>query len=308
MNLTLCKRNRTPEQTLFDAFAMLDIESHKKTVLQDRYLKVLENFHSRARSLSYYYYITRVIVTVGSILVPAFLSIQSTSVYIYWNTWIISIAVTICNGFMTLFKLDKKYYFINTTLELLHSEGWQYVGLSGRYATKEGQMTTTHENQFIIFFKMAEKIKLRQVEEEYWKFTDTSAVGNASHVPLITSASPATQQGELASLSTDKKTLIEGWLEDMKKSSKHPKIGLQPRSDTLRLYPVSTLTLPKIDEASSPPRVQGTTPNTLVSMQSDMPRSPFAEETLLQDSQRLEVEIFKDTVVEIVPTESNNRE
>jgi len=286
---------------------MLDIESHKKTVLQDRYLKVLENFHYRAKCLSYYYYITRVIVTVGSILVPAFLSIQSSSVYIYWNTWIISIAVTICNGFMTLFKLDKKYYFINTTLELLHSEGWQYIGLSGRYATKEGQITTTHENQFIIFFKMAEKIKLRQVEEEYWKFTDTSAVGNASHAPLMSPASPATQQGELASLSTDKKTLIEGWLDDMKKSSKHPKIGLQPRSETLRLYPVSTLTLPKIDEASSPPRVQGTTPKTSVSMQSEMPGSPFAEETILQDSQRLEVEIFNDTIVEIVPTESDNR-
>ena len=308
MSLSSCKRNKTPEQTLFDAFAMLDIESHKKTVLQDRYLKVLENFHSRSRSLSYYYYITRVIVTVGSILVPAFLSIQSTSPYIYWNTWIISIAVTICNGFMTLFKLDKKYYFINTTLELLHSEGWQYVGLSGRYATKEGQMTTTHENQFIIFFKMAEKIKLRQVEEEYWKFTDTSAVGSASHGQLLSPASPATQQGELASLSTDKKTLIEGWLEDMKKSSKHPKIGLQPRSDTLRLYPVSTLTLPKIDEASSPPRVQGTPTKSPVSMQSDMPGSPYTEETILQDSQRLEVEIFKDTVVEIVPTEPNNGE
>ena len=133
--MSLCKRKKTPEQLLFDTFQSLKIESYKKTVLQERYLAVLQNFHQRARALGYMYYISRLIMTVGSILVPAFLSIQQANIQLqfYWATWILSLSVTITNGIMTLFKLDKKYFFINTTLEMLHSEGWQYIGLCGKY-------------------------------------------------------------------------------------------------------------------------------------------------------------------------------
>jgi hypothetical protein len=167
------------------------------------------------------FYSARVIITVGSILVPAFLSIQNSTnqIPLYWVTWIMSIFVTLCNGLVTLFKLDKKYFFIHTTLELLHSEGWQYIGLSGRYSSKGGQDVHTHENQFLVFFHMAEKIKMRQVEEEYWKFTDTSGVGNATNQakmePMLT---PSLKQADIASLSGEKKTAIEGWLNEFKEN------------------------------------------------------------------------------------------
>ena len=146
------KKKKTPEMSLFDIFESLNIEQYKKTILQERYLEVLHNFHQRSITLAYMFYTTRIIMTVGSILVPAFLSIQGSTfqTQIYWATWVLSLSVTISNGFMTLFKIDKKYFFINTTLELLHSEGWQYVGLSGRYAGKDG-LTPTHENQFLVF-------------------------------------------------------------------------------------------------------------------------------------------------------------
>jgi hypothetical protein len=194
------KQKKTPERSLYDIFQSLDIEQYKKTILQERYLSVLANFYQRSITLAYMFYITRIIVTVGSILVPAFLSIQGSTfqLQIYWATWVLSLSVTISNGFMTLFKIDKKYFFINTTLELLYSEGWQYVGWRGRYSGKDGTIPT-HENQFLVFFHMAEKIKMRQVEEEYWKFTDTSGVGNATNQkgPLI-SPTPMVQQGQLS--------------------------------------------------------------------------------------------------------------
>jgi hypothetical protein len=225
-----CKRKKTPEQSLFDIFDKLEIEEYKKTVLQERYLNVLQNFHTRASRLSCMFYTTRLIVTVGSILVPAFLSIQTCSYEdkMYWLTWTLSLLVTICNGIVTLFKLDKKYFFINTTLEMLHSEGWQYVGLSGRYASKDAVVPPSHDNQFLVFFHMAEKIKMRQVEEEYWKFTDSTGVGNAtSHkASSIFSPTPVSYQGLLASLPPEKKSVIDGWLDDMNKSTR----GLQRRS------------------------------------------------------------------------------
>ena len=122
--MSLCKKKKTPEQLLFDTFQTLKIEPYKKTVLQERYLAVLQNFHMRASRLGYFFYISRVIMTVGSILVPAFLSIQGSSqqVNIYWATWVLSLSVTISNGFMTVFKLvheEIQINFGNNTLSFL---------------------------------------------------------------------------------------------------------------------------------------------------------------------------------------------
>jgi hypothetical protein len=215
-------------------FESLEIEQYKKLVLQERYLDVLNDFKRRAGRLSFMYYSSRLIVTIGSILVPAFLSIQGSAntgyqVEIYWTTWIISVMVTICNGLMSLFKLDKKYFFIHTTLELLTSEGWQYIGLSGRYSAKDAPIPPTHENQFLVFFQMAEKIKMRQVEEEYWKFTDTAGIGNATNQkPMDLIQTPSTKQPTLALLPTDKKEVLEGWLDDIK--AKPMMDGILPRN------------------------------------------------------------------------------
>jgi hypothetical protein len=197
---------------------------------------------------------------VGSILVPAFLSIQGTSyqVQLYWGTWLLSLLVTICNGLVTLFKIDKKYFFINTTLELLHSEGWQYVGLSGRYGPKEGHALPTHENQFLVFFHMAEKIKMRQVEEEYWKFTDTSGVGNATNQrPTNYVQTPS----RLTVLPNKETELLQEWVGDIK--------GLARRS---------------IDGETSPSTVPRTSANPFMSMQSDMQESTNGRPTMVSIS------------------------
>lgn len=224
---------RTEEmQKISEMIENLQLEPYKKRVLQDRYLSLLDNFQIRANRLSCMFYTSRVIMTVGSILVPAFLSIQNSSyqTQIYWVTWIISILVTLCNGLMTLFKLDKKYYFIYTSFELLKSEGWQYMGLSGRYCAKDAPMAPTHENQFLAFFHMTEKIKMRQVEEEYWKFTDTSGVSNtASHNSMAPTQTPESKQGVLAAFPTEKRKVLQGWLDDLDVSAKP--IVLEPRVD-----------------------------------------------------------------------------
>jgi hypothetical protein len=220
---------------LHKMFESLELEPYKKLVLQERYLDVLYDFKRRASRLSCMFYSSRLIVTIGSILVPAFLSIQGSGATlhhaeIYWTTWIISVMVTICNGLVSLFKLDKKYFFIHTTLELLTSEGWQYIGLSGRYSPKDAPVPPTHENQFLIFFHMAEKIKMRQVEEEYWKFTDTAGIGNATNQkPMDVLQTPSTKQAALALLPTDKKEVLEAWLDDIK-VAKPMMDGILPRN------------------------------------------------------------------------------
>jgi hypothetical protein len=163
----------------------LDLSDLQKEIIQIRYLSILENFQRRSRNYSYIFFSGHFIITVGSLFVPALLSIQNSdksftytgdafSIHIYWATFVISLLVTIFNGVLTLFKVDKKYYFLNTTLERLRTEGWQYFSLSGRY---DGRLLKNdkpndrpnHQNQFVYFTHFIEKIKMKQVEEEYYK-------------------------------------------------------------------------------------------------------------------------------------------
>lgn len=165
----------------------LQISEVQKEIIRLRYLSILENFQRRSRNYSYIFFGGHFIVTVGSLFVPALLSIQNSdksftftgdsfNVYIYWTTFVISLLVTIFNGIITLFKVDKKYYFLNTTLERLRTEGWQYFSLTGRYSGHLiNHNTPTHENQFIYFTHYIEKIKMKQVEEEYYKAEERSA-------------------------------------------------------------------------------------------------------------------------------------
>jgi hypothetical protein len=167
---------------LFEAITELnDFQRHS---LITRYVTIIESVRSRAQCYAVVFHISRTIVTVGSLIVPALLSIQYTgtgptgvdtaslSYIIYWVTWIISLLVTTSNGVLTLFKVDKKYYFLHTTLEQLRSEAWQYIHLSGKYGQVIDSVYPDHKNQFVLFTHSLEKIKLKQVEEEYYKMAE----------------------------------------------------------------------------------------------------------------------------------------
>lgn len=175
--------------TMFqDALEKTDLDELKKIIFQQRFLHVLQTFESRCVRLDWFFHTLRIFVTVGSLLVPALLSIQysdtsggtnikdptSFAYEIYWSTWVISLLVTTSNGILSVFKVDKKYYFLHTTMEQLRSEGWQYLELSGRYSGFHTPgLKPTHENQFVYFSHAVEKIKMHQIEEEYFKLTES---------------------------------------------------------------------------------------------------------------------------------------
>ncbi len=158
----------------------------QRSILEKRFVELVNQFAFRCMLLSVFFHTSRSVITVGSLIVPALLSIQYTdaspssqssntmSYQIYWVTWVISLLVTTFNGVQNIFKFEKKYYFLHTTIERLRSEGWQYIELSGRYSGfYTPDETPTHENQFVFFCAAVEKIKMHQVEEEYWKINET---------------------------------------------------------------------------------------------------------------------------------------
>ena len=155
----------------------------QRNTLITRYISVTEAIHNRSVAYAYLFHIGRTIVSVGSLIVPALLSIQYTSngtantaplaMQIYWATWCVSLLVTMFNGILAVFKVDKKYFILHTVHEHLQSELWQYIHLSGKYGgyyTKGAP--TTHFNQYVYVCHNLEKIKLKQVEEEYYKLLE----------------------------------------------------------------------------------------------------------------------------------------
>jgi len=175
----LCCNVYHDRDELYRILMSLELTNVQKQIIMSRYINIIEHLHKRVRTYSRAFYTGHTVITVGSLFVPALLSIQNSngidgtagSMQIYWATFIISLLVTTFNGILTLFKIDKKYYFLNTTLERLRTEGWQYFGLTGRYSGHllEKGVLPTHSNQFVHFTHYIEKIKMKQVEEEYYK-------------------------------------------------------------------------------------------------------------------------------------------
>jgi hypothetical protein len=151
-------------------------------IIEIRYVNLIHEYEVRSKYIDIFFHFSRAFVSLGSVAVPALLSIQSptstNSVGVYWMTWTISLLVTVFHNFTTLFRFDKKFFGVHNTLERLKSEGWQYLELSGRYSGHYGHHSPTHENQFPYFVHSIEKIRLRQVEDEYNAIRETEKQAN----------------------------------------------------------------------------------------------------------------------------------
>jgi len=150
----------------------LDLDSETdRGILKSRFLSEVVEYERRKLKTKKYYDIFRFIVTTGSILLPAILSLgqmdpaklpKNFDQITYWASWTISLMVTASNGFLQLFSLDKNYFEYALTTEQLKTEGWQYFQLSGKYEDDE-----SHQEAYKAFSKSIENIKRKQVEKEY---------------------------------------------------------------------------------------------------------------------------------------------
>jgi hypothetical protein len=192
------------------ALTCIQLSPLQQSVVIGRYIPLIRTISNRTRIVSILFNTSRIIITVGSLIVPALLSIQglgNTNPEIYWSTWVVSLLVTICNALVSLFKYDKRYYYLNTILERLISEGWQYIELTGRYSGYNTRgAIPTHENQFIYFCHAVEKIRMKQVEEEYYKINESNTQANSQTVvtqEVKGLIPPTPQQGELMDIPTE---------------------------------------------------------------------------------------------------------
>jgi hypothetical protein len=203
-----CGLSSTSKRMLLLLDELEGLSSFQKETLKNRYITLTEEFSARGRFFAIVFHGGRTIVTVGSLIVPALLSIQNTNSItpeqaniFYWITWFVSLFVTMFNAILTLFKIDKKYYFLHSVLEHLQSEMWQYIYLTGKY--EEHNNISTHANQYVHFCSTMERLKIKQVQEEYYKVSDDSKkpekIPNnifAPTAPLLTTTVDEPVEGE----------------------------------------------------------------------------------------------------------------
>lgn len=230
-----CNRHNETDR-LIDIFKNIkELSDTQKKSLEYRYVNILKEFSSRCTRYSLLFHVGHFIITVGSLIVPALISVQyadnNVNVFsspqlqaqIYWITWTLSLLVTMFNGILVLYKVDKKYYFLHTTRERLRSEGWQYVQLTGRYSgvLMDHKEKATHENQLVAFCYCIERIRMKQVEEEYYKFEETQQA-DISKTNAITSTTN-TNQSNTDSLMLSLKKVFYEEVEKNKQSIKSQK-------------------------------------------------------------------------------------
>ena len=140
-------------------------------IIKNRFLYEVIQYENKRDSTKRYYNGLRFVMTIGSILLPAILSIgqmdptklpRNFEAITYWTSWSLSLTITACNGFLQLFSLDKNFIAYSLVTEQLKTEGWQYFQLSGKYSNAQ-----SHEQAFKQFCKSIEGIKRKQVEQEY---------------------------------------------------------------------------------------------------------------------------------------------
>ena len=168
-----CEQER-PIHAWGDLIAKTDLNDIQKKAIKVRVLSVAKRLRDRLFRLSISYTILRTTTTVGSLLVPSLLAVQSNidATGSYWAMWGIGLSVSLSNAFVSLFRVDKNYFTVGDLIEKIESEAWMYLTLSGKYQREdleevEEGIITGHKSQFSTFMERCELMMNKAIRTEY---------------------------------------------------------------------------------------------------------------------------------------------
>jgi len=165
----------------------LELGNKEKLAIRSRFLTLFHKYKAESKKYEHLYNFSRVIITFGSISIPSLLTIETIvdKSISFWVVWTLSLAVSILNAYVSLFKIDKNYYSLTALCEQMNSEFWQFNSLCGRYSGFYTHSEPTHMNQFIYFMNNIEKIQMRSIEETYIKVSDNSKEKKESSLTTV---------------------------------------------------------------------------------------------------------------------------
>jgi hypothetical protein len=150
-----------------------------RVAIMVRYLDLLYSVRRRTRYYSFAFYSLRISISLGSLVVPALLSLTQ-SEFLFWIIWTLSLFVSISNSLIGIFRIDKKYYTLNALYKKIESEGWQFMNLTGNYYTLP---EFGHDSQIQNFSFRLETIYMTHADEEYRKTIDQNSQSTTTQDP-----------------------------------------------------------------------------------------------------------------------------
>lgn len=146
-----------------------DLSDIQKKAIRVRVLSVVERLRDRLFYLTIGYTLLRTNTTVGSLLVPSLLAVQSNvnQEVAYWSMWGIGLLVSLSNAFISLFRIDKNYFTIGDLIERIESESWMYLTLSSRYKRDDEEGYSGHRDMFSQFMERCETLINKAIRTEY---------------------------------------------------------------------------------------------------------------------------------------------
>lgn len=168
-------------QAHVDALGETEITTEERVYIRARYLRSLRQLDQSAKRVTFWFYGLSSVVTVGSLLVPALISVQDRPTtldasdvdrrahenQVYWAVWGLSVAVTTANAIIKLMQLDRTSVTRVLRLNQLKGEGALYLTHAGEYAGLDNARA-----RFKTFAANIERIKREQMLEEYTQHRD----------------------------------------------------------------------------------------------------------------------------------------
>ena len=145
----------------------IKLSRYKRNILKKRYTKLVIYYENYANNIRWKYNTCRLIISVGSMILPTLQTIQNNENVafikdeIFWAAIATSLGVMISNNIISMFSLDRRYIMYAVTAEKLKAIGWKYFELSDMFSNR------SHIENWILFWNEVEKIKKLQVIAEF---------------------------------------------------------------------------------------------------------------------------------------------
>lgn len=148
---------------LYDAVEATVLLEEQKVYFRTRYMDLVTRYRQKYKRINTFYNTLRITVMVGSIFIPALLTLQKDPTTIisettYWVVFGLSLCVTLSNSLLELFNvsaLNTKYWL---HVHRLETEGWQFLHLTEAYSKFD-----TVQDAFPKFSAKVEKLHLSLV-------------------------------------------------------------------------------------------------------------------------------------------------
>ena len=142
--------------------AQLRLSELRRQFLRSRWLDQLVWVEGRATHNRDRYFFWRLITIIGGVLVPALVTLQlngSATASVTWVTFAVSLLVAISAAVEGFFRYGERYRHYRRTAELLKTEGWQFLQLTGHY-----RRHIAHATAYPLFASRVEDVLQQDVD------------------------------------------------------------------------------------------------------------------------------------------------